>query len=342
MRIVPLQQALRATVAPGCLAAAAGFTFARAQRRPELLASSSAAAAPLGVGQAGKLVEGRRNAAVKSQGAYRIPNKKTIAKKMGAKRSGDQFVIPGNIIYKQRGTIWHPGENTIMGRDHTIHAAVTGYVKYYSDPARHPTRQFIGVAFGRDDTLPYPAHGVRRRRLGMVAVARREPRQIPELSPSGLPTRIVRKEGKAPRTVVDDNGNVTARKRFKKARARVLHEIAIRRDNRVLLLQKDYSYRESNAAIGRLMGRHKGKTPGTVRVGSVKGAYRARRREKAEETRLLREAREQEAAVRKKEADKAAAKKAATAKKAADAAAKAKAKADAAKAKEAAAPKVQA
>src|SRR5687768_12904031 len=59
----------------------------------------------------------------------------------------DQFVIPGNILYKQRGTLWWPGENCIMGRDHTIHAMATGYVKYYRDPARHPDRKYIGVVF---------------------------------------------------------------------------------------------------------------------------------------------------------------------------------------------------
>lgn len=37
-------------------------------------------------------VEGRRYASVKSQGAYRIPNKKTIAKKLGAKKSGGRFI----------------------------------------------------------------------------------------------------------------------------------------------------------------------------------------------------------------------------------------------------------
>lgn len=41
----------------------------------------------------GAAVEGRRYASVKSQGAYRIPNKKTIAKKLGAKRSGGTFAV---------------------------------------------------------------------------------------------------------------------------------------------------------------------------------------------------------------------------------------------------------
>ncbi|KAG8163468.1 hypothetical protein KVR01_006765 [Diaporthe batatas] len=141
------------------------------------------------------VVEGRRYASVKSQGAYRIPNKKTIAKKLGAKKSGDQHVIPGNIIFKQRGTMWHPGENALKGRDHTIHAAVEGYVKYYRDPQLHPTRQYIGVAFNRDDTLPYPKDAPRRRKLGMVATTRKVHEKKDAISASGIPRRVVRQAG---------------------------------------------------------------------------------------------------------------------------------------------------
>jgi large subunit ribosomal protein L27 len=56
-----------------------------------------------------------------------------------------------------------------MGRDHTIYATEKGYVKYYKDPNKHPKRQYIGVAFDRDDALPYPLSAPRKRRLSMVA-----------------------------------------------------------------------------------------------------------------------------------------------------------------------------
>lgn len=78
-------------------------------------------------------------------------------------------MIPGNIIFRQRGTHWFPGDNCGMGRDHTIYATQAGYVKFYRDPARHPKRQFIGVVFERNQTLPQPLNAVRRRRLGMLA-----------------------------------------------------------------------------------------------------------------------------------------------------------------------------
>ena len=59
-----------------------------------------------------------------------------------------------------------------MGRDHTIHAAVKGYVRYYRDPLRHPKRRYIGVALEREgpmSMLPTPRNAPTRRRLGMYA-----------------------------------------------------------------------------------------------------------------------------------------------------------------------------
>lgn len=108
----------------------------------------------------------------------------------------DQYVIPGNIIFKQRGTTWHPGENAIRGRDHTIHASVAGYVKYYRDPERHPNKQFIGVAFEKTDTLPYPKNEPRRRKLGFVAVVRKtHDKKTSNITASGIPKSVTRKGG---------------------------------------------------------------------------------------------------------------------------------------------------
>jgi len=52
------------------------------------------------------------------------------SKRLGVKIFGGQAAIAGNIIIRQRGTKHHPGENTFMGKDHTIHAAVDGIVKF--------------------------------------------------------------------------------------------------------------------------------------------------------------------------------------------------------------------
>ena len=49
---------------------------------------------------------------------------------MGLKKSGGQAVIAGNIIIRQRGTKYHPGENVGLGKDHTIFALVEGKVAF--------------------------------------------------------------------------------------------------------------------------------------------------------------------------------------------------------------------
>ena len=52
------------------------------------------------------------------------------SKRLGAKRADGQFVKAGNILYRQRGTKIHPGENVGIGDDDTLYAKVAGTVKY--------------------------------------------------------------------------------------------------------------------------------------------------------------------------------------------------------------------
>ena len=51
-------------------------------------------------------------------------------RRLGLKKSGGQAVIPGNIILRQRGTKYHPGENVGMGKDHTLFALKDGIVEF--------------------------------------------------------------------------------------------------------------------------------------------------------------------------------------------------------------------
>lgn len=52
------------------------------------------------------------------------------SKRLGVKIYGGQTVISGNIIVRQRGTKFFPGEGVMMGRDHTIFAVVEGVVNF--------------------------------------------------------------------------------------------------------------------------------------------------------------------------------------------------------------------
>lgn len=52
------------------------------------------------------------------------------SKRLGAKRADGQFVLAGNILYRQRGTHIHPGTNVGIGSDDTLYALVDGAVKF--------------------------------------------------------------------------------------------------------------------------------------------------------------------------------------------------------------------
>ncbi|PLX37874.1 MAG: 50S ribosomal protein L27 [Hyphomicrobiales bacterium] len=54
----------------------------------------------------------------------------TAGRRLGIKKYGGEHVIPGNIIARQRGTKWHPGDNVGMGKDHTLFATVEGTVTF--------------------------------------------------------------------------------------------------------------------------------------------------------------------------------------------------------------------
>jgi large subunit ribosomal protein L27 len=54
----------------------------------------------------------------------------SAGRRLGLKKSGGEFVIPGNIIVRQRGTKWRAGENVGVGRDHTIFALTAGRVAF--------------------------------------------------------------------------------------------------------------------------------------------------------------------------------------------------------------------
>ncbi len=55
----------------------------------------------------------------------------SAGRRLGVKLFGGQRATPGNIIVRQRGTRWWPGEGVGMGRDHTIFATVEGNVKFH-------------------------------------------------------------------------------------------------------------------------------------------------------------------------------------------------------------------
>lgn len=60
----------------------------------------------------------------------------SAGRRLGVKKFGDESVIAGNIIIRQRGTQWHPGVNVGMGKDHTLFALTDGRVRFLTRAGR--------------------------------------------------------------------------------------------------------------------------------------------------------------------------------------------------------------
>ena len=80
--------------------------------------------------------------ATKKAGGSSRNGRDSAGRRLGVKKYGDQKVIPGNIIVRQRGTRIHPGENVGMGTDHTLFSLVKGKVKFKKSKLN---RTFVSV-----------------------------------------------------------------------------------------------------------------------------------------------------------------------------------------------------
>ncbi len=65
------------------------------------------------------------------KGEGKVKNgRESHSKRLGIKIYGGQSIISGNIIVRQRGTQYHPGNGVGLGKDHTIFAVIDGEVKF--------------------------------------------------------------------------------------------------------------------------------------------------------------------------------------------------------------------
>ena len=65
----------------------------------------------------------------KGQGSVKN-GRDSISKRLGLKKNDKQYVKAGNIIIRQRGTKYHPGNNVGIGKDDTLFALIDGQVKF--------------------------------------------------------------------------------------------------------------------------------------------------------------------------------------------------------------------
>ena len=81
--------------------------------------------------------------ATKKAGGSSKNGRDSAGRRLGVKKFGGEHVIPGNIIVRQRGTKFYPGENVGIGKDHTLFAKCNG--KVYFNKKGKKLKQFVNI-----------------------------------------------------------------------------------------------------------------------------------------------------------------------------------------------------
>lgn len=80
--------------------------------------------------------------AQKKAGGSSKNGRDSIGRRLGVKKYGGETVLSGNIIIRQRGTEFFPGDNVGMGKDHTLFAMAPGQVKFLT---KAKNRTYVNV-----------------------------------------------------------------------------------------------------------------------------------------------------------------------------------------------------
>ena len=78
----------------------------------------------------------------KKSGGSSRNGRDSAGQRLGVKKFGGEFVLAGNILVRQRGTKFWPGENCGMGRDHPLVATATGAVKFTT---KRQNRTYVNI-----------------------------------------------------------------------------------------------------------------------------------------------------------------------------------------------------
>jgi large subunit ribosomal protein L27 len=77
----------------------------------------------------------------KGQGSTRN-GRDSNAQRLGVKKFGGERVLAGNILVRQRGTKFHPGQNVSIGDDDTLFALTDGFVKF---EVKRGNRKYVSI-----------------------------------------------------------------------------------------------------------------------------------------------------------------------------------------------------
>jgi large subunit ribosomal protein L27 len=83
----------------------------------------------------------------KKSGGSSRNGRDSAGQRLGVKKFGGEAVLAGNILVRQRGTKFWPGDNVGLGRDHTLFAKQAGAVKFVT---KRDDRTYVGVVPAAD------------------------------------------------------------------------------------------------------------------------------------------------------------------------------------------------
>jgi large subunit ribosomal protein L27 len=115
------------------------------------------------------------------------------AQRLGVKCFGSEYVIPGNIIVRQRGTHFHPGENVGLGKDYTIFSKIEGIVVFERMHGRNGQKR---ISVYPENVVPV-THGGTLQANGDVAVAKAP--AAPKAKRTAAPAAVVEEAKPAPK-----------------------------------------------------------------------------------------------------------------------------------------------
>jgi len=85
----------------------------------------------------------------KKSGGSSRNGRDSAGQRLGVKKFGGEAVLAGNILVRQRGTKFWPGENVGLGRDHTLFATATGAVQFTT---KRDDRTYVNVIMANENT----------------------------------------------------------------------------------------------------------------------------------------------------------------------------------------------
>jgi len=118
------------------------------------------------------------------------------SKRLGVKLFGGQVAVAGNILVRQRGTRFHPGENVYMGRDHTLHASIDGVVVF---TRKRVDRNYVSVLPQVAEVVDAPAPAKKSAPKSEPAPKAKAPVAAPEVTEAAAEVEVAAEKKAAPK-----------------------------------------------------------------------------------------------------------------------------------------------